>query len=104
MGQEEQIEASQSEEPETWEARMWNMGMAAEGEKFAAQEIQDLRRQILAMGADYDGAAEVIRAFLSGRGYGISPESARHAVVAFGAEGCSLGSIHDLLNAAALEA
>lgn len=83
---------------------MWNAMMPAGGEKFAAHDLQELRHQILAMGADYDGAAEVIQTFLTGRGYGISPESARHAVVAFGAEGCSLGSIRELLNAAALEA
>jgi hypothetical protein len=84
---------------------MWTgMQAGTTSEKFAPQDLQELRRHILAMGADYDGAAEVIQAFLSGRGYGISPESARHAVVAFGADGCSLGSIRDLLNQAALEA
>ncbi|MGH9542007.1 MAG: hypothetical protein ACRD2H_09010 [Terriglobales bacterium] len=73
-------------------------------DKFPASDLQNLRSQLLSMGADYDGAAEVIQAFLSGRGYGISPESARHAAVAFGTQGCSLDSIRQALNAAALAA
>lgn len=73
-------------------------------EKFAVGELQALRSQLLSMGPDYDGAAEVIRAFLSGRGYGISPLAARGAAVAFGTEGCSLEAIREALNGAALAA
>lgn len=76
----------------------------ANQDKFAVNDLQTLRSQLLSMGADYDGAAEIIYAFLSGRGYGISPDSARHAAFSFAIQGCSLDSIRQALNDAALVA
>jgi hypothetical protein len=60
-------------------------------------ELEALRGHLLEMGPDYCGASEVIRAFLSGHGYGVSPERARHAAVEFGRRGCSLASIEAAL-------
>ncbi len=57
------------------------------------EELETLRGHLLQIGPDYCGASEVIRAFLSGHGYGVSPERARHAALEFGRRGCSLESI-----------
>lgn len=61
------------------------------------EELESLRGHLLQMGPDYCGASEVIRAFLTGRGYGISPESATRAAIEFGRQGCSLASIESAL-------
>lgn len=66
------------------------------------EELEDLRRDLLQIGPDYCGASEVIRAFLTGRGYGISPAVAQEAAVEFGRAGCSLDSIRRALHGAAL--
>lgn len=64
-------------------------------------ELETLRTHLLQMGPDYCGASEVIRAFLSLHGYGISPAAAHDAAVEFGRQGCSLDSITRALNSAA---
>lgn len=61
------------------------------------EELENLRGHLVQMGPDYCGASEVIRAFLTGRGYGISPESAQRAAIAFGQQGCTLASIERAL-------
>lgn len=63
-------------------------------------ELEDLRSHLLQLGPDYCGASEVIRAFLSGHGYGVSPESAQRAALEFGLHGCSLDSIASALASA----
>ncbi|MGH9480807.1 MAG: hypothetical protein ACRD1L_01840 [Terriglobales bacterium] len=63
-------------------------------------ELESLRGQLVQIGPDYCGASEVIRAFLSGHGYGISPESAQRAAVEFGLHGCSVESISSALASA----
>ncbi|MGH9417539.1 MAG: hypothetical protein ACRD01_13020 [Terriglobales bacterium] len=65
-------------------------------------ELESLRGHLLAMGPDYCGASEVIRAFLSGHGYGISPDDAQSAAIEFGRSGCSLDAITRALRQAAL--
>ena len=65
------------------------------------EEIEGLRTHLLQIGPDYCGASEVIRAFLTGRGYGISPEMARLAAIEFGRSGCSLESIEQAITNAA---
>ncbi|MGH9394026.1 MAG: hypothetical protein ACRD1E_07635 [Terriglobales bacterium] len=65
------------------------------------EELEILRGHLLQIGPDYCGASEVIRAFLSLRGYGISPTAAQHAAVEFGRQGCSLESIAHALGQAA---
>lgn len=64
-------------------------------------ELETLRGHLLEIGPDYCGASEVIRAFLGGHGYGISPQSARDAAVEFGRTGCSVDAIAAALGAAA---
>lgn len=68
---------------------------------FDVAELARLRSQLLQLGPDYNGAGEVIQAFLTGRGYGISPELARNAAVEFGASRCSMESIGRVLEHAA---
>lgn len=85
------------------EALMYTMTRIDE-DKFPVGDLMTLRSQLMSMGADYDGAAEVIQAFLSGRGYGISPQTARDAVLNFGTHGFSLEAIRQALNEAALAA
>jgi len=64
-------------------------------------ELETLRGHLVEMGPDYCGASEVIRAFLSGHGYGISPQLAHQAAVEFGRMGCSVDSIAHALGEAA---
>lgn len=71
-------------------------------EKFEAADLEALRRQLLDIGADYYGASELIQSFLNGRGYGVSPESARSAALEFGRRGFSLDSIGVVLDRAAM--
>ena len=70
--------------------------------KLDQEELEALRRDLLQMGPDYCGASEVIRAFLTGRGYGISPATAQAAAIEFGRLGCSLDSIARALDNAAM--
>jgi hypothetical protein len=65
--------------------------------KLEQDDLEMLRRHLLQLGPDYCGASEVIRAFLSGHGYGVSPERARDAAVEFGRRGCSLASMEAAL-------
>ncbi|MGH9413323.1 MAG: hypothetical protein ACRD0Y_06235 [Terriglobales bacterium] len=64
-------------------------------------ELETLRLHLVQIGPDYCGASEVIRAFLTLHGYGISPAAAHDAAVEFGRQGCSLDSITKTLNQAA---
>lgn len=65
-------------------------------------ELESLRGHLRAMNGDYCGASEVIRAFLTGHGYGVSPDGAHRAAVAFACSGCSLDGITAALGEAAL--
>lgn len=46
-------------------------------EKFSATDLMSLRHDLLHSGADSFQAAEIVAAFLTGRGYGISTSEAR---------------------------
>ena len=46
-------------------------------EKFSATDLMSLRHDLLHSGVDSFQAAEIVAAFLTGRGYGISPIEAR---------------------------
>ncbi|HXE30224.1 MAG TPA: hypothetical protein VN515_00325 [Terriglobales bacterium] len=70
-------------------------------EHIEREDLEGLRTHLLQLGTDYCGASEVIRAFLSGRGYGISPAGAQAAAVEFGRSGCSLDGILNAIAAAA---
>jgi hypothetical protein len=65
--------------------------MTAHGkvEKFAASELANLRNELTQSGIDMWQAAEVLSAFLAGRGYGVIPEQARDAVLRLEGAGCS---------------
>ena len=52
-------------------------------EKFPSVELQELRNGLLQNGLDSWQAADLISNFLAGRGYGVSRQSARDAVIHF---------------------
>lgn len=58
-------------------------------EKFATTELMNLRNELTQSGIDLWQAAEVLAAFLAGRGYGVIPEQARDAVLRLEGAGCS---------------
>jgi hypothetical protein len=58
-------------------------------ERFAASELATLRNELMQSGIDTWQAAEVLSAFLAGRGYGVIPEQARDAVVRIENSGCT---------------
>jgi hypothetical protein len=62
-------------------------------EKFPTVELQELRDGLLQNGLDSWQAAELISSFLSGRGYGVSRQSARDAVLRFDGIGHSIDCI-----------
>lgn len=59
-------------------------------EKFAASELSGLRTELLQSGVDSWQAAELVTAFLSGRGYGADPETVREAVLRLEEKACPL--------------
>lgn len=71
-------------------------------EKFSALEIAELRSELLQGGLDARDAAELMQAFLAGRGYGVSPEAARAAAFEVEGSGCSLEVMQRELNRIAL--
>lgn len=58
-------------------------------EKFAANELANLRNEMMQSGIDTWQAAELLSAFLAGRGYGVIQEQARDAVLRLENAGCS---------------
>ncbi|MEO6965210.1 MAG: hypothetical protein ABI076_04835 [Acidobacteriaceae bacterium] len=50
-------------------------------EKFPRTELSELREELLQTGLDNWQAADLISTFLAGRGYGVSRQSARDAVM-----------------------
>lgn len=65
--------------------------------RFPASELSDLRAELLQSGLDSWQAAELIGTFLSGRGYGVSNDAARHAASRIESFGCSLKCMQDEL-------
>jgi hypothetical protein len=66
------------------------MSANAKIEKFSARELLNLRNELLQSGIDSWQAAEVLSGFLTGRGYGVSAEHARHAISRLEGMGCNL--------------
>lgn len=62
-------------------------------EKFPMGELQELREGLLQNGLDSWQAAELVSAFLSGKGYGVSRQGARDAVIRFEGIGHSIDGI-----------
>jgi hypothetical protein len=49
-------------------------------EQFSATQLENLRTALMSFAIDSWQAADVLSAFLTGRGYGISPQGARDAI------------------------
>lgn len=71
-------------------------------EKFSAGELAALRNELIQGGLDAWEAAQLLQVFLSGRGYGVSPEAALDAVSRVEGAGCSLDVIQKELEQLAL--
>ena len=71
-------------------------------EKFPIAELQDLRNGLLQGGLDSWQAAELVSSFLSGRGYGVSRQSARDAVMRLEGISCSLECMQEELEKLAM--
>jgi hypothetical protein len=69
----------------------------AKVEKFSATELAGLRTELQQSGIDHWQAAEVLSGFLTGRGYGVSPQNARDALSRLEAGGCDLESMQQEL-------
>jgi hypothetical protein len=71
-------------------------------EKFTATDLSSLREELMQSGLDSWQAAELITAFLSGRGYGVSSHAARGAAYRIEWVGCSLQLMQEELEKLAL--
>ncbi|HTA86365.1 MAG TPA: hypothetical protein VK729_08825 [Silvibacterium sp.] len=71
-------------------------------EKFAVNELANLRNELMQSGIDLWQAAEVLSAFLAGRGYGINADQARDAVMRLEGAGCSYECMQTELERVAL--
>jgi len=71
-------------------------------EKFSVPELSALRSELLQGGLDALQSAELVQVFLSGRGYGVSPQAARDAIGRVEVSGCSLEVIQKELESLAL--
>ena len=71
------------------------------GEKFSVAEVAALRNELLQGGLDSFQTAELLKMFLAGRGYGVSPESALDAAGRIEG-GCNVESLHKELETLAL--
>ena len=71
-------------------------------EKFPIADLTGLREELMQSGLDSWQAADLISAFLSGRGYGVSNNDARTAASKIEAVGCSLKCMQEELERVAL--
>lgn len=71
-------------------------------EKFPMMELQELRDGLLQNGLDHWQAADLISAFLAGRGYGVSRQSARDAVTRIEGMGHSVDGMQSELEKLAM--
>ena len=71
-------------------------------EKFSSGELAALRSELLQGGLDSWEAAQLLQVFLSGRGYGVSPEAALDAASRVEGAGCSLEAIQRELDRVAM--
>jgi hypothetical protein len=72
------------------------------GEKFSVAEVAALRSELLQGGLDSFQTAELLKLFLAGRGYGVSPESALDAAGRIEGAGCDVECLHQELESMAL--
>lgn len=78
------------------------MNQAIKIEKFAATDLTELRRELQQSGLDSWQAAELISAFLSGRGYGVASDDLRSATSRIDNFTCSIQRIQEELEKVAL--
>jgi hypothetical protein len=71
-------------------------------ERFAVTELATLRTNLMQSGIDLWQAAEVLASFLAGRGYGVSANQARDAVLRLESAGCSYECMQSELERVAL--
>ena len=71
-------------------------------EMFATADLSTLRANLLQSGLDSWQAGEVISAFLSGRGFGVSHNEARRAATRIESFGCSIQCLREELSRLAL--
>lgn len=70
-------------------------------EKFTPSDLKGLRSELLQSGLDSFQAAEILSTFLTGRGYGISSQEARHIASRIEGRGCKPEHIQAELEQAA---
>jgi len=66
-------------------------------EKFAATDLTELRRGLQQSGLDSWQAAELVSAFLSGRGYGVAADDLRTATIRMDSFACSIQRMQEEL-------
>jgi hypothetical protein len=71
-------------------------------ERFSLPEMAFLRNELRQGCLDSHQAAELLQAFLMGRGYGVSPQVARDAAGRVGNARCSLESLRKEMESLAL--
>lgn len=71
-------------------------------EMFAQSDLSSLRADLMQSGLDSWQAGELISAFLSGRGFGVSHHEARHAATRIESVGCSIQCLREELSRLAL--
>lgn len=74
----------------------------AGSEKFSLAEVAALRNELLQAGLDSWQAAELFQVFLTGRGYGVSPDAALDAAARVGHAGNSVDAMKQELEQLAL--
>jgi hypothetical protein len=72
------------------------MAEGSKVEKFSMSELANLRNELHAYRDDSWQAADVVSAFLAGRGYGANPATIRQAVSVIDAFSCSTNSLQEM--------
>ncbi len=73
------------------------MSKAIRIEQFAATDLSELRKELRQSGLDSRQAAELIGAFLSGRGYGVANDDLRTATARIDSFACSIQHLQEEL-------
>jgi hypothetical protein len=71
-------------------------------EQFSATQLENLRTALMDSAIDSWQAADVLRTFLAGRGYGISPQGARDAIARLEGTDRALDSMQEELERVAV--
>jgi hypothetical protein len=66
-------------------------------EKFPEADLAGLREDLLRSGFDFWQAADLIRTYLSGRGYGVSSHAARHTATRLESSGYNVQRMQEEL-------